>query len=479
MLNSNHSCEHHSNMKGSMPPVPAEVCSRANSVLRLTAVPPTLDLRLDHSMAVGWQRLIDEERIPDGSELLHSPRIVIAPLNPANKAQAEEDPHNVWILEPESVEGQESSRGFRGNEDAELSTDSPVSKEGRVVILKRNVSGLTLRANDETVNDSLDAMRLALRSAHEVLDVPYVHLWYYPEKVPSVFLLRVDVDYVVPEALTLLLELSSRYGVKGTYFVNVSGEEEYEDEIGQGQLERPTTPDRLEELKQLKASGNEIANHGYWHDIFSSAAENKENIDRAQIALRECLQVECAGFAAPGAESTEELAKALNGPRFTYVANTLADRGALPYRPNRGNLEQPYEIPGCSFSDLCFEGIQESDKPLALEDTLAFYRELISSHVESGQPVSLIVHPHLAGRVGRDYFEPIFKLISEQKLTPMTHLEMAGWWSRRARSAFSARQQSDGALTLWSSLEHAVVEVLFRGERQLIEIGQPAPKEEI
>ncbi len=85
--------------------------------------------------------------------------------------------------------------------------------------------------------------REKLIKAYNLLNIPYIHFWYYPIPCPSVFLFRVDVDYVYPEGLKNLLKISKKFGVKGTYFLNISGEEEFDEEIGHLKLKKPTTPE--------------------------------------------------------------------------------------------------------------------------------------------------------------------------------------------------------------------------------------------
>jgi hypothetical protein len=437
--------------------------------LTLSAAPPVLDLRIAAAGAQGWQRVLDEEKLP--TEALPAPdaaRIIIAPLTAETLESAQSDLKNAWVLEARSAVGTLEAQGF--HLPPVTSRDNlPVSRFGRAVIIQANCSEQLLRANNETVNEALDTMRQALRVAHEVLEVPYIHLWYYPKAAPTGFLFRVDVDYVVPEALEKFAELSERFGIKGTYFVNVSGEEEYEDTIGQGMLERPTTPDRLTQLRAIQARGNEIANHGYWHNVFPDAGENTSNIDRAQRALFECFGLQCVGFAAPGAESTDTLGAALSDFGFRYVANTLADNGAFPYKPS--NNSTFYEMPGCSLSDLGLEGVGlETDRQTVVADVVEFYRSLIAAHIESGLPVSLIVHPHLAGHCAEALLAPIFELIAEHGIPSFTHSEFESWWRRRAEAKFEVVSSSAGERALHCEVSDAVVEVLFKGERRLIKL---------
>jgi hypothetical protein len=179
-------------------------------------------------------------------------------------------------------------------------------------------------------------MKRTLIEAFHMAGIPYIHLWYYPQDTSSVFLFRQDVDYVDTVGVDNLLSVCSRYNIRGTYFVNMSGEEEFEDEIGHLNLKEPETPRRLQYLEKIKNAGNEIGNHGYWHYVFETCEGNDENIKRCDHLLKELLSVTAKGFSAPGGTWHVELGRAIQQNGFAYGSNSSLDSGGFSVLSLRG-----------------------------------------------------------------------------------------------------------------------------------------------
>jgi radical SAM protein with 4Fe4S-binding SPASM domain len=150
--------------------------------------------------------------------------------------------------------------------------------------------------------------REKLIKAYNLLNIPYIHFWYYPTPRPTIFLFRIDVDYIYLKGLENLFKISKKFGIKGTYFLNISGEEEFDEKIGHLKLKKPTTPEpeRKKIMSKILEKGNEIANHGYWHYVFDNIKDNYKNIRKCRYYLKKLFGIKDEGFASPGWDWNKE-----------------------------------------------------------------------------------------------------------------------------------------------------------------------------
>lgn len=250
---------------------------------------------------------------------------------------------------------------------------------------------------------------------------------------PSAFLFRQDIDYVDEKGLDSLLKITKKFGIRGTYFVNISGEEEFDEEIGHMKLKKPTTPGRRKVLQKILIQGNEIANHGYWHYVFDSVEENYRNIGRCSFYLKKLLKIKDNGFAAPGGIRNVGLDKAVNKSKFLYSCNTLSRKNTLPYYPKNSKV---LEIPFFKGSDVDFEQIlKSSNDPNRLrvvsEKLKRIYLNYIEQQVQNNKPIAILGHPHLLGKIAESVLPPIFRRISKLKIPNYTIGEFAECWKNK------------------------------------------------
>ena len=308
-----------------------------------------------------------------------------------------------------------------------------------------SVPGLQFCANPVDKARLLLALRAVLRHAFALAGLPYFHLWYFPEGAPSILLFRQDVDYVHPVGLQNLLDATSQYGIRGTFFVNLSGEEEVEDDIGQGTLVNSLTLQRVPYLRQV-AAHHEIASHGYWHKVFADYGRNLEDLLHANELLERTLGIRVRGYASPGGSWHHQLALAVSAAGFQYCScSTYQDTGLpqfLDLGPETGELihipSWPVHFPEFNEYDLKVEELGQI--------YLRFARRQIAHH----QPITITGHPHIDGPVAAELYEPLFRLKAESNLPSMTLGDYADWWRRRSRTEYSVHVIS-GSLVVRSA----------------------------
>lgn len=308
-------------------------------------------------------------------------------------------------------------------------------------------------------------LRNMLIEGHHLLGRPYIHLWYYPTCESTILLFRQDIDYVDCRGITALLRVTKDHGIKGTYFINMSGEEEVEDKIGHLKLDHAITIERKELLLPLLEAGNEFANHGYWHWVFDDVEHNVGNIRQCSQDLLKVFGVCAEGFASPGGTWNYELARAIDISGIQYSSNITLDNGGFPYHPiYDGRQARALEIPCNPISDVAFDPhVQLED----LQRLQAYYLTYIDQQIKTHEPITLLGHPHLSGRSADTLYPPIFEKIQQMNIPVMTYADFAHWWLKREASILSV-QTARSQTILKTSDVGLFTEIIHISHREII-----------
>lgn len=476
----------------------------------------------EHAVA-GWQRLLDQEKTPHeykGTKLKHfsdinivagcntssidfpSDKVIIIEPNP----YPQEGKNNIMSIRAFS-DGNEATRvhGFarlehtkrvytRGTfKEAELFTEQEypvIIKRGKIYLFQTNLSaqltlpGFGFRYIPELSSESLQIqlytalvdkekisrfLRSILIEGFHTLGKPYIHLWYYPTCAPTILLFRQDVDYVDSQGIAALLGVTKDHGIRGTYFINMSGEEEVEDKIGHLQLDHSITAERKALLLPLLEAGNEFANHGYWHWVFDDAEHNIQNIQQCSRYLLKVFGVHDEGFASPGGIWNYGLARAIDRCSIKYSSNITLDNGGFPYHPiYDGKQASTLEIPCNPISDVAFD---PRPQPEDLRRLQIYYLNYIDQQIRSHEPIALLGHPHLSGKSANTLYPPIFEKIQQRGIPVMTYADFTYWWLKREKNNLSV--QTDGSrITLEAAHAGSLVKIIYTSHHKIIPIDE-------
>lgn len=341
---------------------------------------------------------------------------------------------------------------------------------------KREIKVFLRENKDKVFITGLNPTREKLIDAFRSLNLPYIHFWYYPFTSPSVFLFRIDVDYIDSKGLKNLLEVTKKYKIKGTYFLNISGEEEFDEEIGHLKLKEPTTPKRKAIIQKILAENNEIANHGYWHYVFNDFKRNNENIRQCRYYLKKLFGIRDKGFAAPGGESNITLIKAIEANKIIYSCNTISDQGEFPYYPYHKRKQwKVLEIPFYQICDAQYESIfkfssNQSNLKEISKKLQHDYFKYTEQQIENNKPIAIIIHPHLLGKIAKVVLPTVFKKIAQSKIPSYTLNDFAEWWKKREKLKLTYRLQKDKILL--RSTTPALTEIIFGKTKQILKLGK-------
>ncbi len=404
-------------------------------------------------MVLGWLELFEQERLPFEykGELLKdfSAVNILVGFEPLTEIKDVKDDKKVFISESLNASRKEKK--------------GKIEQKENLLIIHKNISSL-LKRNKQNRSEILDILKDVLLKAFELIKLPYIHIWYYPQPCKTVFLFRQDVDYVDKRGIENLINVTSRFNIRGTYFVNISGEEEFDEEIGHLKLSKPTTPNRKEALFRLLNQNNEIANHGYWHWVFDDLKNNFQNIKKCNWYLYKLFNVKAKGFASPGGDWNINLAKAIEQNKLLYSSNGLSD-GGLPYYPYlNGQKTKTLEIPFYFFCDASFE---QTDLPESRNILKEYYFNLIQKNVKDNKPITALGHPHLTGKIAEDFYQPIFQKIKKARIPNFTLEEFAYWWKEREKMEIFC-QKSDNRLIIKSNKPNVLLGVIYKRNRTIL-----------
>jgi hypothetical protein len=258
-----------------------------------------------------------------------------------------------------------------------------------------------------------------LEMLHHRRDMPYAHVWYYPDGARSLFAFRVDTDYGTEDQINALYLLLRRDYRSATWFVNAKGQEKF-----------------LKLFKEL--NDQEIALHCFEHRTFPDYERNVENIDKAKTALHN-IGLEPRGFAAPFGGWNSELGRAIMESGFVYSSEFAYDYDNVPSVPLLPQGEGVLQIP---VHPICIGSLKRhgySDNQM-----MKYFSSVIQRKLSMREPIVFYHHP-VDGH--DEVVEWLFREIQREGIPSATMLEYAQWWNART-SAIPPIDYSDKALQI-------------------------------
>lgn len=407
---------------------------------------------------LGWLELFEQEKFPFKykGEVLKDfslVNILVGFEPPTEIREFKKDDKTVFISESFKASKKEKK--------------NMVEQKGNLLIIQKNISSLLTR-NKQNRSELLNILKDVLLKAFEIISLPYIYIWYYPQPCKTIFLFRQDVDYVDEKGINNLMNITSRFNIKGTYFVNISGEEEFDEEIGHLKLSKPTTPNRKEALFRLINKNNEIANHGYWHWVFKDFKNNFQNIKKCNWYLYKLFNVKAKGFASPGGDYNKNLAKAIEQNKLWYSSNGLSD-GGFPYYPySNGQKTKTLEIPFYFFCDASFRQTDFQESRNILKE---YYFNLIQKNIKDNNPIAILGHPHLIGKIAEDFYQSIFKKIKNARIPNFTLEEFACWWKKREKLKIFC-QKTGNKLIIKSNEPDVLLGIIYKRNQFILKTNK-------
>lgn len=247
-------------------------------------------------------------------------------------------------------------------------------------------------------------VRDALAFLHARRGIPYVHLWYYPAGVRSVFAFRVDSDAASRPDVDRLYELSRRHDVPLTWFLDVQSHESW--------------------LFHFAAmTSQEIGVHCYRHQVSGDREENRANFGKAKGMLEEA-GFSPDGFAAPFGIWSRGLAGVTRELGFRYSSEFSYAYDTLPFAPF--GRSEVFGVPQIPVHPICPGTLRQAGYT---EQRMQQYFSMVASwKVARQEPLFFYHHP---GHQAWETVESLFSLSALPGVRAMTLGDFARWWGKR------------------------------------------------
>ncbi|MBX2993102.1 MAG: hypothetical protein KF749_18270 [Bacteroidetes bacterium] len=249
-------------------------------------------------------------------------------------------------------------------------------------------------------------LHYALRYLHHVRNLPYVHVWYFPDGKMNVSAFRIDSDKGSKKEVDELYHLAVEHDCSMTWFLDVKSHEEW-----------------LHHFAFL--AGQETGVHCYEHRTYDSYEENLKNISKAKRKL-ELAGISSPGFAAPFGIWNTGLAQAIDKAVFEYSSEFSYAYDTLPFYPSVDGYT--FLTPQIPVHPICIGSLRKVG--YTSQQMKEYFKRVIDEKLLRDEPLFFYHHPthHYP-----DVVRFIFRYLEEKEIDNMTMLEFARWWRKRLK----------------------------------------------
>ncbi len=244
----------------------------------------------------------------------------------------------------------------------------------------------------------------ALQYLHHARNVPYAHVWYFPDGKRNLFAFRIDSDKGSRNEIDELYHVALENDISMSWFLDVKSHEEW-----------------LQHFAFL--AGQEIGVHCYEHQTYETFDANVKNISKAKRKLEQ-VGISSPGFTAPFGIWNSELAKAIEKTVFEYSSEFSFAYDSFPVYPSNG--EQTFLTLQVPIHPICIGSLRRVGYTEG--QMKEYFRRVIEEKLLRGEPLFFYHHPtHHC----RDVVQFIFRYVAEKGIENTTMLEYARWWKKR------------------------------------------------
>jgi len=282
-------------------------------------------------------------------------------------------------------------------------------------------------------NELRHLLRRSLEFLHHQRGFPYVHLWYYPRGLRSMFAFRVDTDGAPRHDIEDLCVLAGRYKVPASWFLDVKS---HEDWIGWfGSLEH-----------------QEMAVHCYQHKAFKEYDEIVNDVTAALDRMK-ASGLTAGGYAAPFGIWRRETAKMVESLGFSYSSEFSYAYDTFPLHPYiEGILQQ---APQVAVHPICIGSMMRVGYSPA--QMMSYFDRIIERKLLRDEPLFFYHHPsHRCW----DVIEHLFGVMGREGIEGISFEGFASWWERRQHVSFEAEVENSWAtVRVGDSVDRSASEV--------------------
>ena len=261
-----------------------------------------------------------------------------------------------------------------------------------------------------------------LELLHHRRELPFVHLWSFPNGARSLFCLRIDTDTGTNKQLKDLSLVVNRNGISATWFVDAKS--------------------HAKSIRSyMEVNAQELGVHCFNHETFPDYERNVQNIRKAQALLRNS-KFRLQGFAAPFGIWNGELGRAIVDCGFEYSSEFSYDYDNLPSVPQLQAGDGALQVP---IHPICIGSLKRHG--YNNEQMIRYFASVVERKIAVREPIIFYHHPrdmHL------EVLEWFFQEMRSEKVPAKTMGEFASWWKMRTAS-IPELQYANGKVRLHGS----------------------------
>ena len=314
-------------------------------------------------------------------------------------------------------------------------------------------------------------MRLMLRRAFDSINFPLCRLSPTPPGEPLPFIFRVDIDYMVDPGLGLLRRATADYGWKITGFINISGEELWED-TG---IPPPNGRQNIENLRWIPdfaEEGHEVASHGVRHLLWAKRRNNFDDISEARKILEDLCNHPVVGHAFPGGLWHPEAALAASEAGFRYTTEAAIAWAGQPFI----SVERPYHLPllqiPCSPVYPAFHELKRGGEEMFLR----YFEIMAQQCMREKEMLSWMGHPFDLEPASDELWHTVEQIRANGGFKPVTMSEVdlmvRKRWQVKPRFTLNCGQWWVSANVEWDLLCQGIVIRIPAGGKKVIVTGK-------
>ncbi|MFO7890973.1 MAG: polysaccharide deacetylase family protein [bacterium] len=250
-----------------------------------------------------------------------------------------------------------------------------------------------------------------LQYLFHIRNLPFIHLWFFPDGAKSQFSFRVDTDFSSKQEVKNLYQVCRKNSVPATWFVEVKSQANW-----------------INIYREME--NQEIGYHCYRHRIYPTLEENRKDFKQGLHIIKQ-FDIKPKGYAAPYGEWNPTLAQVAEEFGFKYSSEFGLAYDEIPFFPYLGkSFSRVLQIPIHPISVGSLRRARHTR-----ENILNYYLKIMEVKRAVYQPIIFYHHP-LHGYF--DVFDIIFQNVMQKNIPVISLGKYSDWWRKRNEITWDA-----------------------------------------
>ncbi len=249
---------------------------------------------------------------------------------------------------------------------------------------------------------------------YAAMNLPYLHLWYYPNEYTSVFAFRVDTDFGPEDTLQATFDLENKTTIPFTYFINTK------------------------EHPKLSRNQRDFQIHCYHHEVYKDYQRNYDNIKKAKNILEQ-TGIKSIGFVSPYGFWNGNLQKAMEDCEIQYSSEFSLSYDDLPFFPVINNrVSSVIQIP---VHPICMGRLVHAS--LSPEKCIDYYQKYFDRQLQANEPMFIYDHPHRIAQFPDVFYQILSRAEKMSNLWITNLTDFYYWWKSRLQALNDSQWKID------------------------------------